>query len=71
MAGWTYVRGTNLCRGDMSKKAVFFDISRKHVEGANMWASVAEPIFFTGVRATFCDAIPESRQYKHVRQKLR
>jgi hypothetical protein len=29
--------------GDMSKKAVFFDISRKHVEGANMWASLADP----------------------------
>jgi hypothetical protein len=37
----------------MSKKAVFFDISRKHVKGANMWASVADPHQLHGLRATF------------------
>ena len=28
--------------GNMSKKAVLFDISRKHIEGANMWPGMAD-----------------------------
>jgi len=33
---------------DMSKKSVYFDRSRKHVEGANMWARVSDPHLLYG-----------------------